>query len=98
MRDVEWVAMIVKTPRELPQYAGSLFHFAQQQPAAVRGLLTTVEPRHHLSPTNRLETELLDRTLCLHHAAAPVLLMLLLTLNLIARRDGVLRLRVRNAG
>jgi hypothetical protein len=98
MPHVQRVAVITKTGGEPPQNAGATFHFAQQQSTTVRAQLSAVEPGHHFPPSHRLETELFDRTLCLHLAAAPVLLMLLLTLNLIARDGGVLLHRVRNAG
>src|SRR5256885_3770501 len=98
MHHVHRIAVTSKAPADLLQNPEPPLHLAQQQSPAVRAQLSTVKLRYHVPPSNRLETELFDRTLCLHHAVAPVLLMLLVTLNLIARRGGVLLIRVRNAG
>jgi hypothetical protein len=98
MLHVQRIAVISEAPGELLQNPEPPVHLAQQQCPAIRAQLSAVKLRDHIPPSNRLETELLGRTLCLHNAAAPVLLMLLLTLNLIARRSGVLLICVRNAG
>src|SRR5256885_14238813 len=91
-------AVTANAPRDRFHKPVPPLRLARQRSPAVRAQLSTVKLRYHVPPSTRLETELFARTLCLHHAVAPVLLMLLVALNLIARRGGVLLIRVRNAG
>ena len=76
--------MVPKAGRELSQQTRPPFHLSQQQPTTVRAQLPTVKPSHDLTLSNPLETQLFNATLCLFHAAASLVIKLLLTLNLIA--------------
>ena len=92
------VPIVAKAGCELTQQTRPPFDLSQQEPTAVRTELSAVKSGHDLTLSHPLETQLFNATLCLFHAAAPLSIKLLLTLNLIARCGGFFVLNVRNAG
>src|SRR5207244_5614898 len=70
MFDQQRVAVIAEASGELLDDASPPLGLAQQQPSTIRAELPTIELNDHLTPPQRLETELRPVTLCLFHAAA----------------------------
>ena len=60
------IPVVGETGREAPQHAEPMVYLPQQEPAAIRGDPTAIEPTHNIAPAQCLKFKLSRYTLCLH--------------------------------